>query len=70
MHASRVVWIGRAHLWKLLFRPLEVLQQTGLTTPKANAARDIFCADIAEHADIVIEIAAAVEQAFHANGAR
>ena len=54
---------------KLLPDARKILQQAGLAAPKANAAPDVFCAGVLEHAYVVIKVTAAVEQALHRDGA-
>jgi type III secretion system FlhB-like substrate exporter len=62
--------IGCMNLGKLLLGPFKILQQIGLATPQTDAAPDVLCAGVAEHANVVVEIASAVEQALHRNGPR
>src|SRR5271155_1147498 len=63
------VFIRCEHLRNLLLGSREIVEKLGLTAPKADAARDIFCTDVSEHADVVVEVAAAIQKALHANRA-
>jgi hypothetical protein len=64
------VAVGGVDLRTLPPRALEVVEELRLAAPQTDAAADVLGADIPEHADVVGEIASAVEQAFHRNGAR
>jgi len=50
-------------------RPLEVAGQVRLATQEAQRPADELGARALEHADVVVEVAAAVEQALHGDGA-
>src|SRR5439155_9079851 len=63
------LWIGLVNFWRPLPRTFDVRQKIRLATPKAQASADELGAGVLEHADVVIQIAAAVEQALHGNGA-
>ena len=62
------VRVGGVDLGDLLLRPLEVAQQVGLAAPEAEAPADELGAGGLEHADVVVEVAAAVEQPLHRDG--
>jgi hypothetical protein len=64
------VGIRRLDLGKLLLCALEIGQQIRLATPEAEAATDELGPNVFEHSDVVIEVAPAIEQPFHGDGAR
>ncbi len=39
---------------ELMLRSLEIVQKIGFATPKTDTTSDIFCAGLAEHADVVV----------------
>ena len=57
--------IGGVDLGDQLIGPFEVSQQVGLVAPEADASADELGAGGLEHADVVVEVAAAVQHAFH-----
>ena len=57
-------------LGNLLLRPFEITQQIGLATPQAEASSDELGPDALEHANVVVEVALAVEQTLHRNRSR
>ena len=59
------VRVGRVDLRDLLLGPLEVAEQVGLAAPEAEAPPDELGAGVLEHADVVVEVAPAVEQPLH-----
>ena len=57
-------------LGNLLLRPFEVAQQIGLAAPQAEASADELGTGALEHADVVVEVAPAVEQPLHRDRSR
>src|SRR5208283_2344896 len=62
--------VGLADLGNLLLRPFEVPQQVGFATPQTKAAADELGAHALEHAEVVIQVALAVQQPLHRDRAR
>ena len=62
--------IGPVDLRELGLGPLEVAHQIGLAAPQAETAPDELGPGGLEHPDVIVEVAPAVEQAFHGYRAR
>jgi hypothetical protein len=62
------VRVGGEDLGDLLLGPFEVARQVGLAAPEAEAPADELGTSTLQHADVIVEVAAAVEQPLHRDG--